>query len=182
MRTDRPYIGVIGITDSLQMDRAVEYIDDDKRDPHRDCSTGGAPHLSQLAEYQRIMKDEVRMIVQIGPTIIDTYKGNPRALALKIRGYRDVATDILIDPSNGRGIPLDPNLANTLLDEIVSLVPGMGIGVAGSLGPEGLLETIGPIVKRHPNVSFSARTRLRDEKDFLDYQKMAAFLTDGFSV
>jgi hypothetical protein len=85
----------------------------------------------------------------------------------------DTATDVLLDGSGGRGLPLDVDRAREHLAKLDHF--GIGLGVAGGLCAE-TLPAAAPLLREFAGLSIDAEGRLRDADDHLDMGKVAAYL------
>jgi len=93
--------------------------------------------------------------------------------------YGDAATDILLDASGGRGLPLDVVTAREGLRELDW--DGVGHGVAGGLCAE-TVGALAPLLAEYPDLSIDAEGRLRTAEDHLDMAKVRAYLRASADV
>jgi len=93
--------------------------------------------------------------------------------------YCDVATDILLDASGGRGLPLDVASAREGLREVDW--DGVGFGVAGGLCAE-TVGALAPLMAEYPALSIDAEGRLRTAEDHLDMANVRAYLRASADV
>lgn len=82
---------------------------------------------------------------------------------------------VLFDLSAGRGLLFDPAEALAALEAIEASLPGVGLAVAGGLGPD-TIDRVRPLLERFPDLSIDAESRLRDAEDRLDLGRMAEYL------
>jgi len=94
--------------------------------------------------------------------------------------YDDAATDILLDASGGRGLPLDVAAAREGLSELLDW-DGIGLGVAGGLCAE-TVGALAPLMAEYPGLSIDAEGRLRTAEDDLDMDKVRAYLRASADV
>lgn len=114
-----------------------------------------------------------RIVLQLSGRAIGSLM--PREVALNVSRYQHYITDVLIDTSVGRGLPLDVPTASRFLAAIAVVCPWVGLGVAGGLCAE-TLPRIRLLLERFPNLSFDAEGRLRDEDDHLDLSRVRDYL------
>jgi hypothetical protein len=115
---------------------------------------------------QREAHPSVDLVLQIGSAALAAVEGSPEILARRLADYTGLVDAILLDPSGGRGIPFDAAMAGTYLEAIATAQPGLGLGVAGGLGPE-TLDLVAPLAGRFPGLSIDAEGQLRDAADRL---------------
>jgi len=94
--------------------------------------------------------------------------------------YCDSATDVLLDASGGRGLPLDVAAAREGLLELLDW-DGLGYGVAGGLCAE-TVGALAPLMAEYPGLSIDAEGRLRTAEDDLDMAKVRAYLRASADV
>lgn len=68
------------------------------------------PEVDQLTRF-RIRWPYGRIVLQIGSSAVALMDHRPMKVALKLREYEGLVTDILFDPSGGKGEPFNPTLA-----------------------------------------------------------------------
>lgn len=109
----------------------------------------------------------LEVILQIGSNALEATNNDPTSVVKRFTSYADIVDRVLLDKSMGKGVPMD---ADTLLPFVRALketFPGLGIGVAGGLGPE-TIHLVEPIAKEFPEVSIDAQSRLRPSGSALD--------------
>lgn len=126
----------------------------------------------------RARHHSARVVLQLGPGALSQMQWQSRAIAERVRDdYGDSVTDVLIDVSGGRGVPVDPA-------KVVALIADLRdhgdwrIGVAGGLCAEAMLPLGVAIDLRE--LSVDAEGRLRDATDGggdLVPEKVAGYLT-----
>lgn len=122
-----------------------------------------------------------RMVLQIGSGAMAAVGRDPRVLADRVAGYEPFITDVLVDPSGGKGIPFDPDAALEFLVELYERCPNLGLGLAGGLGPE-TLSRVEPVVARLPLLSIDAQGRLRNSDDDLDLSATREYLKRAYQM
>lgn len=135
------------------------------------------PRISELEDYRGIYPDKF-IVLQVGR----------RAMAqiglsdfeLTVGAYTHVIDSILIDASGGLGEPLNASMAADYLWEVVNL--GIGLGVAGGLGPA-TLNLAEPLIKqfgRELSIDAEGRLRTSQPQDKLCLDSMKAYLSGSF--
>jgi hypothetical protein len=79
----------------------------------------------------------------------------------RLKPYQGIITDVLFDPSGGRGQPLDPAVAEQYLAAITEKFPDLGIGAAGGLSTT-TLHLVDPLLKKFRKLSIDVEGRVRD--------------------
>jgi hypothetical protein len=117
-----------------------------------------------------------RVVLQIGAKAI-ALAGDAEDIASCVDEYTHDGhiTDVLIDASGGKGVPMDPDLVIACVDAIADWHPDLGIGVAGGLSAA-TLGSLRPITGTFPFVSIDAEGRLRTDDDRLDVAAMQEYL------
>ncbi|MBI4437708.1 hypothetical protein HY631_02035 [Candidatus Uhrbacteria bacterium] len=117
----------------------------------------------------------LRVVLQIGSHALSEVQKDPDLLSQRLSEYSGVVTDVLIDDSGGRGIPMDARLANDYVRAIFLEHPQLGIGVAGGLCAQSL-RSLQALVNRFPTLSVDAEGRLRTPEDHLDLEEMRRYI------
>lgn len=128
------------------------------------------PDPSSLAPFT-----DQRIVLQLGQRALGKTNFNPEATANYLDAYKSVITDVLVDASGGRGVPIDMDIARQYVRAIHERHPHLGIGVAGGLSAA----TVGqlrPLTMLYPWISLDAEGRLRDQDDRLDIATMEHYL------
>lgn len=132
-------------------------------------------HLSCDASLRNVR----RVILQIGSRAMGRLF--PREIAKRVADYKGVITDILIDGSGGRGVPLNPTECLPILDAIATLCPWVGLGVAGGLCDE-TVDTVAPLLEKHPALNIDAEGMLRTQSDNMDLDAMQRYLRRALAL
>lgn len=122
-----------------------------------------------------------RVVLQIGRKAVEEAKDSPSQVAWELSFYRDFVTDVLFDPSGGKGLPLDLDRAAAFVKAIAEACPTLGIGIAGGLSADRLPE-VAPLLKRFPFLSIDAEGRLRTENDHLDPGLTLAYVQRALEI
>lgn len=133
------------------------------------------PEIRSLDEYRMAVELDYRLVLQIGRVAMARVGDTPQGMIKMLYHYHPVINDILLDPSSGRGQAFDPKGAEDLLSAIADKRWGLGLGVAGGLGPDSL-DLIQPLIEKFPNLNIDAQGRLRDSENDLDLNKVKTYL------
>lgn len=132
------------------------------------------PDAALLLAYREQVGASSRLILQLGQKAVKLCGDDPLVVANRLMPYRGFITDILLDPSGGLGQPFDTERARIFLHAIAAKDLGIGLGVAGGLGPD-TLHLVEPLLKEFPQLNFDAQGALRTNNEF-DPLKTALFL------
>ena len=141
------------------------------------------PDATELAEYRQRCRPQ-RIVLQAGREAMASVDGNPQALAQRCAAYAGIATDILVDASEGLGRPLDAARTARYLDAIATAAPDLGLVAAGGLCAANLAELLGPLLPDwggHNGISIDAEGRLRDGDDLLDIGAAKAYIATALT-
>lgn len=133
------------------------------------------PTRADLEEL-RSSRSGLRIVLQMGDGRL---AGSPREAAREARELAGLADDVLLDASAGRGRPLDPAAVLPFLRELADA--GLGLGVAGGLCAASL-RVLAPLLAEFPDLSFDAESRLRDEEDRLDLERVREYVEAGLRL
>ncbi len=138
------------------------------------------PPISQLEDYWEAYPDKF-LLLQIGGKAMAQVESMERFTEL-VGAYLPMIDAILIDPSGGKGEPLDATKGAEYLHAVRDY-PTLGFGIAGGLGPD-TLHLLNPLVKEFPELSIDAEGRLRTPKpeDALCLDAMRTYLEDAFPI
>lgn len=130
------------------------------------------PDPSTIASLPSTM----RIVLELGGGALKEADNDPATVAKRLDVYKGVITDVLVDASGGRGIPIDVETAEAYIRAIGSRHPQIGIGVAGGLSSKtcGQLQQL---ADTFPAISLDAEGRLRTEEDHLDVEEMKAYIS-----
>lgn len=133
------------------------------------------PDPAALVEYRERCNPQ-RIVLQAGREAMASVGGDPTRLAQRCAEYAGIVTDVLVDASEGLGLPLDARRSADYLDAIVDAAPDLGLVVAGGLHADNIEELLSPLLPRWASVSIDAEGRLRDADDVLDIGAAVAYL------
>ncbi len=140
-------------------------------------ATRGAPwpDPSSLIEYKNRSHPR-RIVLQAGREAMGSVDGDPSLLAQRCAAYAGIVTDVLVDASEGLGIPLDAGRSIRYLEAIAATAPDLGLVVAGGLYAANVAELLSPLLPKWASVSIDAEGRLRDANDRLDLRAAKDYL------
>lgn len=106
-----------------------------------------------------------RLCLQIGPKLQVGFDSSCEGLRASIARYArlvedGIVTDFLIDPSGGRGKPLNLLLIRAQIATIKKMMPKASVGVAGGLGP-GNLSRLALLIEEFPDLSIDMESKVR---------------------
>lgn len=133
------------------------------------------PPPEELERFRRYGEAWDRVVLQVGPAALsDTM--NPARICGALGAYvhNGLITDVLIDVSGGRGVPIDPSFAAWIVGEIRQAHPCLGIGIAGRLTAESL-HTVADLVRVH-GLSTDTESGVRNKRDELDLEEVGTYL------
>ena len=133
------------------------------------------PDPAALVEYRERCRPQ-RVVLQAGREAMASVDGDPARLAKRCAEYVGIVTDVLVDASEGLGLPLDATRSADYLDALATTAPGLGLVVAGGLSAENIDELLSPLLPRWADASIDAEGRLRDAEDRLDVGASVAYL------
>lgn len=116
-----------------------------------------------------------RVVLQLGPSAMKEAGNDPYKIAQWLTPYKGSITDVLIDASGGKGVPINVAKAHSIAKAVRDMYPDFGLGVAGGLCAP-MVPTVLPLLKDFPDMSFDAEGRIRDLKDNLDLDLSQQYL------
>lgn len=122
------------------------------------------PEPFQIAETLSNIPRKIEVILQIGEKSFEQIGPNMDDFVRKLDEYEGIVHRVLLDKSMGKGKPLDANFILPYARTVKRLFPGMGIGVAGGLGPKSM-DLILPFLSEFPGISIDAQGQLRPSGD-----------------
>ena len=117
----------------------------------------------------------MRIVLQLGSAALQQADNRPETVAEMLDYYKDRITDVLVDASAGKGIPINPDTAQAYVRAIRSRHRWLGVGVAGGLCSSAL-PRLRQLAEHYTSISFDAEGRLRDEEDHLDMKKVKPYI------
>lgn len=138
------------------------------------------PNVNQLNLFRERWPYS-RIVLQIGSEAVALMDNSPITVSRKLDDYGGLITDILFDPSGGRGKPFNTARALLFLGEIAKRNPYLGLGVAGGLSSSNL-RLVEPLLPNFPNLSIDAQVRLRNQAGNMDLEKATAYVTQTLQM
>ena len=124
------------------------------------------PDPNILARY-RERHPNIELILQIGQPALDLVHGEPAQVLARVRAYRGIIANILLDGSIGTGKLLSEEACRPVFRALWDNLPEVELGIAGGLGPE-TLYLLNSLLEDFPGLSFDAQSRLRPSLSALD--------------
>ena len=132
-------------------------------------ATRGAPWPDPVAlEAYRERCGPSRIVFQAGREAMESVNHRPDELARRCAEFSGLVTDVLVDASEGLGLPLDAARSAEYLEAIRSAAPELGLVVAGGLHAGNIAQLLSPLLPQWAAVSIDAEGRLRDADDHLN--------------
>lgn len=117
-----------------------------------------------------------RVVLQLNRRALGESNNNPENVAKQLDHYTSFITDVLIDASGGRGLPMDVEVTEQYMRAISARHRELGIGVAGGLSHEGM-GRLRMLADKFPNMSVDAEGRLRTHDDHLNIEGMTKYIS-----
>ncbi len=143
------------------------------------------PPIAELWRYRNANPNKF-LLLQMGDKAlkkIDSYGCLAESyLEDRFTDYSWVIDAVLVDPSGGKGQPLNSAKGAKYLRGLRAY-PLLGIGIAGGLGPDSL-RLIEPLLREFPNLSIDAEGKLRTPKpeDALNMEATKSYLERAFEL
>ena len=112
-------------------------------------------------------RPKLRLILQVGAKALSQADEDADALIERLKAYDGALSDVLLDMSGGKGVAMNPARLEPYIYELRARIPGLGITLAGGLGPD-TLPLVEPLVRKFPDLSIDAQGKLRPSGDALD--------------
>ncbi len=136
------------------------------------------PDPAKIAEFHESTFYQYRIILQIGRAALELVDYNAPALVDRLKSYREVIHDVLIDASGGKGELLKLDRTLGLLNAIADWEPNLGRGFAGGLSGETTTE-LDLLFAAHPGASCDAEGKLMGADGRLDLDFCAAYIDEA---
>mgnify|MGYP001612476946 CR=1 FL=1 len=126
------------------------------------------PDCMSILKFKWGGQSQIDLILQINPSAMKQVNYETRCLADSLDVYHEELSAVLLDMSMGQGKPMSwldllPHLAY-----LNQRNPGLGLAVAGGLGPDSL-NLVKPLVDCFvPEISIDAQGKLRPSGSYLD--------------
>lgn len=138
------------------------------------------PYIDDLRRYKSKYPDKLLVLVITG----DAFKRvgySPQLLIKKVSHYRGIVDYMLLDQSEGFGIPLNTEFMLKYLGGSNIQELDMNLVIAGGLYSE-TLYLIEPIIKKFPNASIDAEAKLRNKDDTLNLDFSRDYLYKSLKI
>ena len=146
-------------------------------------ATKGAPWPDPIALQEfRDRCQPGRIVLQVGGEAMRAAESRPDEIARRCASYESIVTDVLVDASEGMGVPLDAQRTIRYLAAIAEAAPRIGLVVAGGLCADNLDALLSPLLPEWAEVSIDAEGRLRNSDDMLDVAAAVAYLKAGLEL
>jgi hypothetical protein len=133
------------------------------------------PDPDALAKYRERCRPS-RIVFQAGREAMETTHHQPDELARRCATYSGLVTDVLVDASEGLGVPLDATRSVAYLEALNAAAPDLGLVVAGGLHASNIAYLLSSLLPEWSTVNIDAEGRLRDSDDRLDTAVAIAYL------
>jgi hypothetical protein len=136
------------------------------------------PDPSQI-QMIRDMFPDLHLLLQIGGKAMEQME-SMEEFEQALGWYIPEIDSILIDPSGGKGLPLNVEKGAEWL-RVARKFPTLGLGIAGGLGHD-MLYLIETLIKEFPDMSIDAEGRLRtpQPEDALNLQSTFKYIVEGY--
>jgi len=127
---------------------------------------------------------EIKIVLQINSNAMSQMEDKPTLVTQRLARYGQSVDYALLDKSHGKGVGMDAEGLLPFAMAIAENLPGIGLAVAGGLGPE-TMHLVGPIVQEFPTVSIDAQGRLRpsgNAMDPIDWDMANKYLVEAVKV
>ena len=146
-------------------------------------ATRGVPWPDPLALQEfRDRCQPRRIVLQVGGEAMKAADSRPDEIARRCAPYQGIVTDVLVDASEGMGVPLDAQRTIHYLTPIAEAAPSIGLVVAGGLCADNLDALLSPLLPEWAEVSIDAEGRLRDDQDRLSISEALTYLAAGLKL
>ncbi len=117
------------------------------------------PEVDDIDRFKAKYPD-LAIVLQLGKACFDIVDHDPQKMVDELDKYGDSIDYVLLDLSMGKGKAMEAEGLLSALRLIRQELPGLGLAVAGGLGPE-TVHLLEPIAKEFPNISIDAQGRLK---------------------
>ena len=124
------------------------------------------PEVDDIDRFKDKHRD-IAVVLQLGEAAFDMVEHDPQKMVDELDKYGDSIDYVLLDLSMGKGRAMQAEELMGALQLIRQELPGLGMAVAGGLGPESV-HLLEPITKEFPDISIDAQGRLKPTDAPLD--------------
>lgn len=133
------------------------------------------PPLWQIRQI-KVDHPNLAIVLQIGNRAIDQVGHQPESIVDRVCRYTGYIDYVLVDPSGGYGQFFDLEQVKEILLALQVACTNIGLGLAGGLSMENVVNNLRPLSILLPNLSIDAEGRLRDKNDHLDCSQAIGYL------
>lgn len=142
------------------------------------------PDRYVIRDYLATENSGKRMVLQLSAGAVKAAKDNPQFVAdrLELYAQEELITDILFDPSGGKGEPFNTKRALSFLQEMHDRNwKHINLGVAGGLGP-GRLNHLQDLWAEFPFLNIDAEGALMNEHGTLCTDRVSTYLCEAANL
>jgi hypothetical protein len=103
---------------------------------------------------------DIAVVLQLGKSAFEAVDHDAQKMVKELDRYGDSIDYVLLDLSMGKGKAMEAESLLSALRQIRQKLPGLGLAVAGGLGPESV-HLLEPIAQEFPDISIDAQGRLK---------------------
>ncbi|MFA5934370.1 MAG: hypothetical protein WC827_00570 [Candidatus Paceibacterota bacterium] len=119
------------------------------------------PNIEELKAF-KVKHQQLAIILQVGRFALKEVDNDPQKVVERLREYGGSIDFVLLDTSMGKGVGIESEGLLPLLRLIKKELPGLGLAVAGGLGPDQhSMDELEPIAKEFPGISIDAQGRVK---------------------
>lgn len=134
-----------------------------------------------LVQELRKRHPKLHILLQLGGHALRKVRHDGQLLLERLAGYEGCIDEVLLDPSGGKGIPLQAERLLPLVEALMC-VKGLGIGACGGLSAT-TMSLVAPIARICPFISVDAEGLVRDKvTDALLLGEVDAYLVSAFDL
>lgn len=119
------------------------------------------PDVDEMDRFKAKYPD-LAIVLQLGRSAFDEVGHDPQQIVERLDEYGDSIDYVLLDLSMGKSKAMEAEGLLAALRLIRKELPGLGLAVAGGLGPD-TVHLLEPIAKEFPDISIDAQGRLKPE-------------------
>lgn len=117
------------------------------------------PDINDVDKFKE-KHPNIAVVLQLGEAAFDMVDHDPQQMVEELDKYGDSIDYVLLDLSMGKGRAMQAEELLGALRLIRQELPGLGLAVAGGLGPESV-HLLEPIAEEFPDISIDAQGRLK---------------------
>jgi hypothetical protein len=117
------------------------------------------PDIDDIDRFKDKYPD-IAVVLQLGKSAFEMVDHEPQKMVDELDKYGDSIDYVLLDLSMGKGKAMEADALLASLRLIRQELPGLGLAVAGGLGPDSI-HLLEPVAREFPDVSIDAQGRLK---------------------